>query len=80
MSAPPIYAALEGVLHFNEWKKNLKTSTLVVDKYFELQEQILSCQELSVLLEIEFQIFETFTFEGKDWLTDQQSKKLELKI
>ncbi len=80
MSAPPIYAALEGVLHFNEWKKNLKTSTLVIDKYIELQEQILSCRELSMLLEIEFQIFETFTFEGKDWLTDQQSKKLELKI
>ena len=80
MSAPPIYASLEGVLHFNEWKKSLKISTFVVSKYLELQAQLLSCQEISQLSDIEFQIFETFTFEGKDWLTDQQSKKLELKI
>lgn len=80
MAVPPIYASLEGVLHFNEWKKNLKSSLQLVKNYIDLQNQIANSKNLSELESVELQIFETFTFETKDWITEQQNKKIELKI
>jgi hypothetical protein len=80
MSIPPLYASLEGVIHFNEWKKNKNISLELLSLYLELQSQIFTARNQAELAVAENRLFESFTFEVNQWYKEEQNKNLELKI
>lgn len=79
-SIPPLYASIEGIIYFNNWKKNKKISLELINLYesilVELNEQS-NYNELSI---IENKLSRAFTFEITQWYNEEKNKNLEFKI
>ena len=80
MAIPPLYAAIEGVIHFNDWKKNKKISLELINLYESILIELNEQSNYNELLIIEEKIYGAFTFEIAQWYKDEKNKNLELKI
>ena len=80
MSIPPIYASIEGIIHFNDWKKNKKISLELINLYESILIDLNKQSNYNELLIIEEKIVGAFTFEIAQWYNDEKNKNLELKI
>jgi len=80
MSIPPIYASIEGIIHFNDWKKNKKISLELINLYESILIDLNEQSNYNELLIIEEKIVGAFTFEIAQWYNDEKNKNLELKI
>jgi hypothetical protein len=80
MAIPPIYASIEGVIHFNEWSKNKQISIETVNLFITLQSEIIECKQIEALNHIEKKLVSSFTFEISKWVEDEKNKNLEVKI
>jgi hypothetical protein len=79
MLIPPMYASLEGVIYFNDWKKNIYISKELIQSYEAI---ILSLNnpDSENLKDIERKVFENFTMEIEMWLKEETLKEIEVKI
>lgn len=79
MLIPPMYASLEGVIYFNDWKKNIYISKELILSYEAI---ILSLNnpDSENLKDIERKVFENFTMEIEMWLKEETLKEIEVKI
>lgn len=80
MAIPPIYASIEGVIHFNDWKKNKKISLELINLYESILIDLNEQSNYKELLIIEEKIVGAFTFEIAQWYNEEKNKNLELKI
>lgn len=80
MSIPPIYASIEGITHFNDWKKNKKISLELIKLYDSILIDLNEQSNYSELLIIEEKIVGAFTFEIAQWYNEEKNKNLDLKI
>jgi hypothetical protein len=80
MAIPPIYASIEGVIHFNDWSKNKQISIEIVNLYSTLQSEIIECEKIETLSHIEKNLVSSFTFEISKWVEEEKKKNLEVKI
>jgi len=80
MLIPPMFASLEGVIYFNDWKKNIFNSKELVGFYEHMQQQIVAEANNENLLLIKNKIYNKFTFEVDSWIKEQEQKELETKI
>ena len=77
---PPIFATLEGVIHYNDWKKNIQTSLELVHRYEKVKVELLSSNDSISLKNIINELFNTFTLEVNTWLTEQKNNEIKSKI
>jgi hypothetical protein len=80
MAIPPLYASIEGVIHFNDWKKNKKISLELINLYESILIELNEQSNYNELLIIEEKIVGAFTFEIAQWYNEEKNKNLELKI
>jgi hypothetical protein len=80
MAIPPLYASIEGVIHFNDWKKNKKISLELINLYEAILIELNEQSNYNELLIIEEKIVGAFTFEIAQWYNEEKNKNLELKI
>ncbi len=80
MVIPPLYASIEGIIHFNDWKKNKKISLELINLYESILIELNEQSNYKELLVIEEKIVCAFTFEIAQWYNDEKNKNLELKI
>ena len=80
MAIPPLYASIEGIIHFNDWKKNKKISLELINLYESILIELNEQSNYNELLIIEEKIYGAFTFEIAQWYNDEKNKNLELKI
>jgi len=79
MLIPPTFASLEGVIYFNDWKKNIYNSKELILSY-EALILLLNNTDTENLHEIEKRVFGNFTFEIEVWLKEEAQKEFEVKI
>jgi hypothetical protein len=77
---PPIFATLEGVIHYNNWKKNIQTSLELVHRYEKVKVELLSSNDSISLKNIINELFNTFTLEVNTWLIEQKNNEIKAKI
>ena len=77
---PPIFATLEGVIHYNDWKKNIQKSLELVDRYEKVKVELLSSNDSISLKKIINELLNTFTLEVNTWLTEQKNNEIKSKI
>ena len=80
MAIPPLYAAIEGVIHFNDWKKNKKISLELINLYESILIELNEQSNYNELMISEEKIVGAFTFEIAQWYNEEKNKNLELKI
>ena len=80
MAIPPLYAAIEGVIHFNDWKKNKKISLELINLYEAILIELNEQSNYNELMISEEKIVGAFTFEIAQWYNEEKNKNLELKI
>ncbi len=80
MVIPPLYASIEGIIHFNDWEKNKKISLELINLYESILIELNEQSNYKELLVIEEKIVCAFTFEIVQWYNDEKNKNLELKI
>ena len=80
MAIPPLYASIEGIIHFNDWKKNKKISLELINLYESILIELNEQTNYNELLIIEEKIYGAFTFEIAQWYNEEKNKNLELKI
>ena len=80
MVIPPLYASIEGIIHFNDWKKNKKISLELINLYESILIELNEQSNYNELLIIEEKIVGAFTFEIAQWYNEEKNKNLELKI
>jgi len=80
ITLPPLYAALEGIRYFGEWKRNIAISRKIVHELKKVEDSILFChdeQTLVVQAKILRQILE---IENSDWAIRYEEKEVGSKI
>ena len=77
---PPIFATLEGVIHYKDWKKNSQTSLELVHRYEKVKVELSSSNDSISLKNIINDLFNTFTLEVNTWLTEQKNNEIKSKI
>jgi hypothetical protein len=77
---PPIFATLEGVIHYNDWKKNSQTSLELVHRYEKVKVELSSSNDSISLKNIINELFNTFTLEVNTWLIEQKNNEIKAKI
>ncbi|MFM7683103.1 MAG: hypothetical protein ACKO7P_10205 [Bacteroidota bacterium] len=77
---PPIYATIEGVIYYNDWKKNNRTSIKLIEYYNDIKLKIIEQNSMTELMKLKDQLLQSFTFEVNAWKEDQKIKKIESKI
>ena len=77
---PPIFATLEGVIHYNDWKKNIQTSLELVHRYEKVKVELLSSNDSISLNNLRNDLFNTFTLEVNTWLIEQKNNEITVKI
>ncbi len=80
MSIPPLYAALEGIIYFNDWKKNKQISLELINLYVSKHDRLNKQCNYNELMVIEEELYNAFTFEINQWYNEEKNKNLELKI
>jgi len=80
MAIPPLYASIEGVIHFNDWKKNKKISLELINLYEAILIELNEQSNYNELMISEEKIVGAFTFEIAQWYNEEKNKNLELKI
>ena len=80
MSIPPLYAALEGIIYFNDWKKNKQISLELINLYVSKHDGLNKPCNHNELMVIEEELYNAFTFEINQWYNEEKNKNLELKI
>ena len=80
MVIPPLYASIEGIIHFNDWKKNKKISLELINLYEAILIELNEQSNYKELLISEEKIVGAFTFEIAQWYNEEKNKNLELKI
>ena len=80
MSIPPIYAAIEGYIHFSDFKKTKKITTEIINLFKQFKLDLNKSTILNEFELIENKLFEAFTFENIEWFNEEKNKRLELKI
>ena len=80
MSIPPIYAAIEGYIHFSDFKKTKKITTEIINLFKQFKLDLNKSKILNEFELIENKLFEAFTFENIEWFNEEKNKRLELKI
>jgi len=80
MSIPPIYAAIEGYIHFSDYKKTKKITTEIINLFKQFKLDLNKSTILNEFELIENKLFEAFTFENIEWFNEEKNKRLELKI
>jgi hypothetical protein len=80
MSTPPIYAAIEGYIHFSDFKKTKKITAEIINLFKQYKLDLNKSIILAEFELIEKKLFEAFTFENIEWYNDEKNKRLELKI
>ncbi|MBB3836995.1 hypothetical protein FHS57_000977 [Runella defluvii] len=77
---PPLYAALEGIYYFSEWKRNIRISQKVHERYENVRVKIEESQDPAQLQEAAKSLYRLFMGEHIDWLNWYQNKKVEAKV
>ena len=77
---PPIFATLEGVIHYNDWKKNIQSSLELVHKYEKVKVELSSSNDSNALKKLINELFNTFTLEVNTWLIEQKNNEIKAKI
>ena len=80
MVIPPLYASIEGIIHFNDWKKNKKISLELINLYEAILIELNEQSNYNELMISEEKIVGAFTFEIAQWYNEEKNKNLELKI
>lgn len=80
MVIPPLYACIEGIIHFNDWKKNKKISLELINLYESILVELNEQSNYKELMISEEKIVGAFTFEIAQWYNEEKNKNLELKI
>ena len=80
MAIPPLYASIEGIIHFNDWKKNKKISLELINLYEAILIELNEQSNYNELMISEEKIVGAFTFEIAQWYNEEKNKNLELKI
>ncbi len=77
---PPLYAALEGIAYFSEWKRNIKISKDLNFEYEKLITQINASKTHRELVIVAGQLEDTFWNEQLNWLAWFDGKKIEARL
>ena len=77
---PPIFATLEGVIHYNDWKKNIQSALELVHKYEKVKVELSSSNDSNALKKLINELFNTFTLEVNTWLIEQKNNEIKAKI
>ena len=77
---PPIFATLEGVIHYNDWKKNIQLSLELVQRYEKVKVELSLSNDISTLNKLIDELFNTFTLEVNSWLIEQKNNEIKSKI
>ena len=80
MVIPPLYASIEGIIHFNDWKKNKKISLELINLYEAILIELNEQSNYKELMISEEKIVGAFTFEIAQWYNEEKNKDLEIKI
>lgn len=77
---PPVYAALEGIAFFEEWKRNRKTSQEVNLNYLDINDRIMKANDRDKLEELAKEFEDAFWNEQLNWLKWYDGKKIEARV
>ncbi len=77
---PPLYAALEGIAYFREWKRNVIISKDLNDKYEDLRKDIEKASDPEELIILGARLERLFWKEQLNWLAWFDGKKIEARV
>ena len=77
---PPLYAALEGIAYFREWKRNVIISKDLNNKYEELRKDIEKTNDAEELITLGARLERLFWKEQQNWLAWFDGKKIEPRV
>jgi len=77
---PPAYATIEGVVYFNEWKKQIALSKSLTEQFELIGKNALKSDKQESLIQLEEKLLQTFKFEQINWVENQNQKKIHSKI
>lgn len=77
---PPVYAALEGVKYFGEWKRNIAISKKTITELKTIQDQILGCNNSIEFLIIAKRLRDILELENSDWAIRYEEKEVGSKL
>ena len=77
---PPVYAALEGIVFFSEWKRNVKISEDLHDRYQQILEKVRTAKDQLELEEVSLHMQKLFWEEQLNWVRWFDGKKVEARV
>lgn len=76
---PPIYAALEGIKYFNEWKRNIAISRKTIKRLEQIKSEILVCDDAGEFQILAGKLRAILELENSDWAERYNEKEIEFK-
>lgn len=80
LTLPPLYAALEGVKYFSEWKRDIAVSAQTVTHLEKIKEGIMKAGSAAALSAETMRLKETLEIENADWAIRYEEKEVGPKI
>jgi hypothetical protein len=77
---PPVYAALEGIKFFGEWKHNITISGTIIAQLKTTKKRIMDCTDEQTLLAETAQLRYILEIENSDWATRYHQKVVEVPV
>jgi hypothetical protein len=80
LTLPSIYAALEGIKYFGEWKRNISISKKIVHDLKMVRDKIIQCNTETELLTLTSAMRSILEFENSDWALRYDEKEVGAKV